>query len=392
MYCIWEKEIATLVERLNQAWINRETFAFLPDKSAGCRAWIMQGLEKASEGYRDHHFGLLTSGSTGQPVLVVGSRRRAEQLVQVLHVLQESEPVRETIVALPLSYSYTFVNQWLWAHRFERQLILTRGFADPDRLRHALIEADNAMLCLVGVQVPLLDRYFDGMKFPGVIRVHFAGGRFPQEALNRIFRIFPSAKVFNNYGCAQAMPRLTLRKAEDYDNASNIGVPLPGVELRSDETGELEFRSQYGAVAIIDSSGFSKIDKDAWVKTGDLGEASENDSWQLTGRTNEVFKRHGEKISLPQLMSTVHKFWKAQAVFYREADSVGEHGHVLVLSPAPEDRQVRELLTAFRTSYSRAHWPLRLESVDDLPALPNGKVDLRLVLSMDKIVHWHQRI
>ena len=392
MYCIWEGDIGKELQRLDRAWTSPESFAFLPDKSFSRLAWLKPSLEKVPKPFHQYHFGLLTSGTTGQPVLVIGSRRRAEQLVQVLDELQESAPVREAIVALPLTYTYAFINQWLWARFLRRRLVVTPGFGEPNKLKQALISAEDAMICFVGVQVPLLERYFSGMEFPGVIRVHFAGGRFPQEALGRIRQFFPAAKIFNNYGCAQAMPRLTLRKADDSDQANDIGIPLPEIQLRSNESGELEFRSAYGAVAMIDSTGFSRIEPDTWVKTGDLGEPTQHGSWQLKGRTNEVFKRHGEKVSLAQLLSTIHRSWEAQAVFYREADPAGEDGHVLVLAPSPEDHQIREVLKAFRTHYSRAHWPLRLESVNVLPVLPNGKVDLHAVRSMDKVIHWYQRI
>ena len=73
------------------------------------------------------------------------------------------------------------------------------------------------MICLIGAQVPLLIEYYAGHVFSGVIRVHFAGGRFPAERLGDLHQIFPNAQIFNNYGCAEALPRLTLRPAEAAD-------------------------------------------------------------------------------------------------------------------------------------------------------------------------------
>src|ERR1035441_6572038 len=108
------------------------------------------------------------------------------------------------------------------------------------------------MICLVGAQVPLLAQYYEDHSFPGVIRVHFAGGRFPQERLDEVRRLFPQAAIFNNYGCAEAMPRLTLRRAEAATVAHHIGWPLPGVEMQSDEGSRVLFRSPYGAVALMD--------------------------------------------------------------------------------------------------------------------------------------------
>jgi acyl-CoA synthetase (AMP-forming)/AMP-acid ligase II len=393
MYTLTESDALRQPERLHEAWDRPETFAFISEKNEDVGEWVRRSLELLPPEIQEHHFALLTSGSTGQPKIIIGPKKRSEALVETLHELQDSHPVEQTILALPLSYSYAFVNQWLWSRRFHRHLIATRGFAQPDELGHALDSARNAMICLVGVQVPLLSRFFEGREFPGVIRVHFAGGRFPQEKLSVVASHFPEAQIFNNYGCAEAMPRLTLRKAEAADEATDIGQPLPGVELSTDETGQLVFRSRYGAVGIIDEKGFTPVTPEMWVGTGDLGAQTERGTWKLAGRASEVFKRHGEKVSLYLLLTAVHRAWHGQAAFYREADKSGEEGHVLALAPSPKEEDVRAILQVFRKDFARAHWPLRIESMGTLPLLPNGKVNAAGIPAVpDRQVHWQQRI
>jgi len=301
--------------------------------------------------------------------------------------------VSETVCALPLTYSYAFINQWLWAKVFNRKLRLTRGFSEPDHLKEALSKARNAMLCMVGGQVSLLRRYFPEIVFPGIIRLHFAGGRFPQEQLDFLRHCFPNAEIFNNYGCAEAMPRLTLRRAEDASEAAHIGLTLPGIEMTSDSQKRLLFRSPYGAVAYVDDEGFHSIIPEEWVSSGDIGERLDDGGWCLLGRANDVFKRYGEKISLPQLLTTVKNNWAGDAAFYQEIDASGEQACVLVLNPEPDKQQVRQILMAFRNNHSRPHWPLRIESVDQMPLLPNGKTDtLGLTESPRNQLHWRQRI
>lgn len=388
-----ESHVSADLSILDRAWRDPQTFALLPDKTPVAPGWVDEALRALPAPLRTGHFVLLTSGSTGKPKLVIGSRERAEALARVLHELQDSAPVAETILVLPLNYCYGFVNQWLWSRCFSRRLVRTDGFSQPDALGRALRQATDAMLCLVGAQVPLLTQYFGQESFPGVMRLHFAGGRFPQERLDVIRQLFPRAEVFNNYGCAEAMPRLTLRRAGDADVAHNIGRPLPGIELTTDEMGALRFRSPYSAVGYVDASGFHGIDADTWVPSGDLGERNPDMTWRLSGRANEVFKRYGEKISLPVLLNTVATVWPHQAVFYRERDNAGEEGHVLMLSPHPQSSDVQFILQAFRAATARTHWPLRVESAPRLPALPNGKTDVLSLPAMpDKVVHWSQRV
>jgi len=206
-------------------------------------------------------------------------------------------------------------------------------------------------------------------------------------------RFFPNARIYNNYGCAEAMPRLTIRSAEASAEATNIGRPIPGVRMKSSETGEILFRSDYQAVALYDDSGLFTPGNEDWVPTGDFGELIEDGYWRIKGRTNEVFKRYGEKIALSQLLESVNEVWSGQAVFYRERDPSGEEGHILALTPLAAKEQVNVVLQMFRKRYPRTHWPLRLESMDAFPLLHNGKTDFGALPRVEnKTIHWRQRL
>jgi len=135
------------------------------------------------------------------------------------------------------------------------------------------------------------------------------------------------------------------------------------------------------------------IGEDEFVESGDLGHALDQGYWWISGRTNEVFKRYGEKIALQRLLETVYSAWSSEAAFYKETDPAGEEGHVLVISPTPSGEQVRSILQAFRKNHPRTHWPLRIESTDVLPLLENGKIDLAGLNELkERILHWRQRI
>jgi acyl-CoA synthetase (AMP-forming)/AMP-acid ligase II len=393
MIILREQEVHQRPALLAAAWSEASTFALLPEKLGGNKEWMEQSLALVERALPDAHFVMLTSGTTGQPKLIVGNRERSEKLVRVLHERQDSEPVKETISLLPLSYTYSFVNQWLWAHVMHRCFITTPGLADPKTLKDMLYAARDAMICLVGIQVPLLMTHLAGERFEGVIRVHFAGGRFPQERLCELHDMFPSAQVFNNYGCAEAMPRLTIRRAEEASEAANIGRPLLGIQMRSDDQHAILFRSPYGAVGVVEDMKFTTITPDDWIPSGDLGQMNEDGSWQLLGRASEVFKRHGEKISLAVLSATVSAAWPGQCAFYREADRTGEDGYILTLAPEGTNDSVKPVLMALRKHHPRAQWPLRIESVATLPLLSNGKTDVRALPSLpDKTVLWQQHI
>ncbi len=379
--------------RIADAWSSEETFALLPARSAVGAGWAADRLAELPEELHVGHVALLTSGSTGTPKLVVGVKRRVEELARVLDSVQGNEPAGEALCALPLSYSFAFVNQWAWSHVRSLPLRRTPGLRDPAAFARDLAAAESAMLCLVGVQGALLLEAMAGRSFPGITRLHFAGGRFPHEQLAGLRALFPAADITNNYGCAEAFPRLAVRAADVCDDAADVGWPLPSVQLRADRGGAMEFRSPYGAVAIADERGVRTIGAQDWVPTGDLGAPSDSGRWRVLGRAHEVFKRHGEKVMLNAVLGAIHERWPGEAASYRACDRCGEDGWVLVLAPDPDHAEVRGVLRALRERFSRAQWPLRIEAAPRVPRLPNGKIDgAALAAGAGGSVVWNQRV
>jgi acyl-CoA synthetase (AMP-forming)/AMP-acid ligase II len=106
-----------------------------------------------------------------------------------------------------------------------------------------------------------------------------------------------------------------------------------------------------------------------------------------------VFKRHGEKVSMPDLLGTALSVGSVQAVMIRDVDPQGEEGAVLVVSPPPSDTEVKQVLKAYRAAHPRTHWPLRIESVEQFSELATGKIDVQgLPADPSKVVHWWQRL
>ena len=60
---------------LEELWVDPATFAFLPQRGGVPEEWAARALERIPEFLREGHFALLSSGSTGEPRLVLGSRR-----------------------------------------------------------------------------------------------------------------------------------------------------------------------------------------------------------------------------------------------------------------------------------------------------------------------------
>ncbi len=384
------KDIVNNIEVLDRAWSENELLVL-------CGLGRGVDLKKVNdaafclpERFARRGFAVLTSGSTGVPKLVLGQRDRAIALVELLHRVQNSADVKETIVALPLTYVYSFVNQWVWAKRFARKLIITCGFSDPLKLFTALDNAKDAMLCFVGSQLPMLFKYANGRRFSRIIRLHFAGGRFPAEYMDQLRYSFPNAEIFNNYGCTEAMPRLTVKRVETEIASNLIGAPISGVSFKTDEENRLYFNSPFACVAWMENHALHEVDDDEWLATGDLAGKVGNGEWVLYGRSNEMIKRYGEKLSLSEISAHISKFVEVGFNMYVDKDAQGEDGYILVLDSTPN---LENLLLQIRAKFKRVFWPIRIEVIHDKwPLLPNGKIDTVCLGSfLNKNVLWRMR-
>ena len=219
-------------------------------------------------------------------------------------------------------------------------------------------------------------------------------GASRQEQLPTLRQLFPRASITNNYGCAEAMPRLTVRSAEANELSANVGRPLPGIELSADDTQLLRFRSVYGAVAVFEGGRLREIGTEDWVPTGDLAEQEDDGTWRLLGRTGEVFKRHGEKVSTAQMLETVGQTWTAEPR-RRPTPTRTEAASPDTCSCSRAGTRprlgVRTLLRVIRSRHARAQWPLRIEGRETLPRLANGKVDAAALSAEEGPVLWDQR-
>lgn len=386
-----EAEVQKSSALLSEAWNSDSSFILLPTPSPISKEWLSEAIALIPSEFAQGHFGILTSGSTGTPKLVIGSKSRTALLAREIHTRQKLGPVETAIVTLPLSYSYSLVNQWVWAHLYERRIVQTRGLADPAALLVTLEESKSSMLCMVGSMLSVLRRYIAADRiFPNVIRLNFAGGPFPQADMDWLQQVFPRACVYHNYGCTEALPRLTIRRADESSDPMELGAPVHGAEFNIDQDGMLLFRSPYSASLILDVEKTKRIALLDWVSTGDRAELLPNGRVRLLGRKSEVFKRHGEKISLSLLGESIQGVWNKGLAFYTETAGDGETGHVLVLAPDADQAVARAILLHLRQQYRRPFWPIRIENAESIPLSGNGKPDLAALKQQPRTLLWKQ--
>ena len=263
----------------------------------------------------DHAKYLLTSGSTGHPKVVINTHRmlcaNMQMMAQVWRFLEREKPV---------------IVDWLpWSHTFggnhNLHLVLRHGgtlYIDEGRPAPGLV--DKTLRNLREVQPTLWFNVPRGFEmalpaleadealarevFARLRMVFYAGAALPQatwerlEAVARRARPASPAWFTTSWGATETSPAITSAHWK-LDRAGNIGLPLPGLELKFTPSGQkLELRVRgvtvftgYRNAPHLTAQAF---DEEGYYRIGDAGliadPARPDSGVVFDGRVAEDFK------------------------------------------------------------------------------------------------------
>lgn len=154
---------------------------------------------------------------------------------------------------------------------------------------------------------PILDRLVaDKIKqrLGGRLRYAIAGGAALNKSIAKFF-ISLGIPVYQGYGMTESSPVISVGRQED-NNPFSIGKPLPGIDVKITENGELctksdcvmqgYFNNQKATQAVIDNEG--------WLHTGDLASISDDGYLYITGRIKDIIVLASAEKVPPQDMET----------------------------------------------------------------------------------------
>ncbi|MEV7389048.1 AMP-binding protein [Streptomyces sp. NPDC091215] len=157
------------------------------------------------------------------------------------------------------------------------------------------------------------------------------------------------------------------------------GLPLPGVELRLAEDGEILTRGPDLCLGYTDPGlTAAAFDEDGWYRTGDIGVLDADGYLTITDRKADVIIRGGENISALEVEEVLLGLpGVAEAAVVAVPDPrLGERAAaVLRMRPGWSAPVLAEVRVVFqRSGLARQKWPEEIRTVDDFPRTPSGKV------------------
>lgn len=310
-----------------------------------------------------------TSGSTGEPKFVTFARasvvRSAAKIAGYLG-LAASDRVG---IVQSLEHGYGLVGQLLSALAVGADVVWA---AAPFFDEQAATLTTARTTVIAGVPYSLSQLARAGLAGTELRVIGSAGGPLGVAVGERLRSAFPGATIYNQYGCTEAGPRLTACGSDRPEFArGSVGAAIEGVSLKVDTDGEILFRADTEAMDYAgDPEATARARRDGWYRTGDLGRLEDGHLY-VEGRTDEVVKVRGQKVSLAAVARAVEAAGARSAVAAVVSPDGADDVQIGVLYEG--DGAVERLALTKRLPLESL--PSKLVRVEALPRLPGGKID-----------------
>ena len=332
-----------------------------------------------------------TSGTSGQPKGAL-LRHRSLTTNAALVAARFGQSGDVVLTPMPLFHTAGSVLGVLGAATTASTLVLPAMF-DP-ALMLDLAERERAAL-LYGVPTmlsALLERQTATPRDLSSLRLAVSGGApVPAELCRRVEAAF-GAPVVSVYGQTELSPIVCATEASDsaVDRAETAGRPLPQVDLRIadpdtgapvaiGEEGEIQARGYQTMIAYVDQPEATArtLDKDGWLRTGDLGRMDARGYVRVTGRLSDMIIRGGENIYPVEVENTLvtHPAVAQAAVFGVPDDHWGEVvGAAISIMDGMQPPSVDELRRHCRAALAPHKTPALWIFTDAFPMTASGKI------------------
>ena len=348
---------------------------------------------------------IFTSGSTGVPKGVITSHH---SLMCYIDAVCKVLDIKESDVLgnqSPLDYIAAVRDIYLPLKTGASTVIIPKNeFSMPTELFETLNKNRVTALCwsVAGIELPAKLGAFDCVKPEYLKKVCFSGSVMPCKYLKIWQENLPDVLYVNQYGPTEATASCTYyvvdEKVDDdtvlpigtpYENYSVILLNEDGTETAVGEIGEICVKGPilalgyYGDLQRTSESfiqnPLNKNYRELIYKTGDLGSLRDDGLLMFHGRKDRQIKHMGHRIELGEIEETAKQIdglGECCALYNKEK----EHLYLFYTG----DVTSKEIVLHFRKVLPAFMVPRKLVALEELPKLPNGKLDMQSMKAMFK--------
>ena len=348
---------------------------------------------------------IFTSGSTGVPKGVITSHQSLMCYIDAVCGVLDMNSNDVLGNQSPLDYIAAIRDIYIPVKLGASTVILPKNeFSMPVKLFETLNANRVTTLCwsVAGVELPAKLNVFDTIRPEYVRKVCFSGSVMSCKYLKIWQEHLPEALFVNQYGPTEATASCTYyvvsEKVED-TTVLPIGIPYENYRillLNEDNTetalGQIGEICVTGPVLALGYYGNPEKTAESFLqnplnpnfreliyKTGDLGRFREDGALEFHGRKDRQIKHMGHRIELGEIEETAKQISgisECCALYQKERELL-----YLFYSGTASSK---EITLHFRKALPAFMVPRKLIVLDELPKLPNGKMDMQTLESYFK--------
>lgn len=349
-------------------------------------------------------FIVCTSGSTGEPKMVVhGQRCMLHQVRMVIDGIHLSEHDR-WLLLVP-GANITALTSFLNTLSGCAIHLLPLNEVGIRELREALRRHPPTVLRAGPSLLRTLAQLPDATQMLASLRAVRISGEPLLRADEALLRrcLPPDCLLYNRYGSTELVGTWWIPRPEDDHDPlrTAAGIPDPGVEAMIVDaagqpctpgaTGELWLRSRYAALGEWGADGLvpGRLEHDPAdpalriYRTGDLARLTPDGVIVVLGRMDRMVKVNGHRVELAEVETALRRSPEVRQAAVVARDAAGRVTLLAFVVPEPgaEPGLDLRLRRALRESLPSFMMPARIELLDALPLLSGGKLDESALLA-----------
>lgn len=330
-----------------------------------------------------------TSGTTGRAKGVLLNHRGQLDNAEAARQCRLLNADERSVVAVPLFHANALSGTVLPALLAAASIVIVPAFDAVEVLETVVAEGCTFIGGVPAMFRMLLDALpaLPGLDLSGVRQISCGSAPVPAHLFDDLQRAFPAARISEGYGLTEGGPVVLASPRLGLSKRGSAGVPLPGVEVRigptgevpDDEVGELWVRNTGVTIGYhnLPEVGADRIDRDGWLRTGDLFRRDADGYYFYVGREDDMINSGGENVYPKEVENLL-----LEHPGIRDACVVGlphpVKGEVPVafVALAPGTDLDPDAVKRFALQHGAAHaHPRFVEVLDALPLTTAGKPD-----------------
>lgn len=342
---------------------------------------------------------LFTSGSTGEPKGVQLTHDGLFYVITHLTNYFGLNSESRAAICLPIFHTMALNTQFLPTFLAGGTCVFMNSEEDHAKSYSMIVDAKATFLAVIGDILFLYDKERELRNLPSakdVRHIQMAGGVIRKDHLQAAKKLFPNARIHKGYGMTEVIRTAMINSDQPGFMDDSVGHILPGqtIEIRGEEqkvlkTGEVgEIYIKCPSMMLGYQGEESVLDERGFLASGDLGYLDAKGRLFFCGRTDEIFKMRGKKVSTVEIEKTALNM---DGIVAAKCISVpckrkGYKPVLFVQTVKNYERRIDDLCGTVRKylfeRLERYKVPADVLIVESLPKLANQKINRRAVYDL----------